>query len=765
MRVTGKEREKATLTRREFLKLGIKIGSLAGAGAVLGGCGLPVQQALVSQLKMPEYRLPGDPKWFATTCQECGAGCGTAVKVVDGRAKKIEGLPAHPISHGKVCARGQSSLQDLYNPDRLLRPQKREGDHFAPLQEWKEAFKLLAGQMNGGIKHSGSTLWVTPPLRGTIGSLILLLAQRVGAKIWVHDFPSSLPERVATKAVTGHAGLPYYSLYEADLVVNFGSDFLAMGHSPVHDNWAYGEFRQGRERTGNLSAKKRGVLVSFCPRVSLTVANSDLWVPVRPGGEGWVALGLGNLLAQSHKGSWPDWARKISMKLVSSISGVSEENLNKLAKRVGEAQNPLMIGGFDHGACTNGIWSLWLTQSLQKLLTGEVRTFETDLMVPLPGHAGGIATDHFISTREAIEGLKSGSYGTVWFFGVNPLYVLPSRLEMKDLLGKVSSLVSFTRYMNETASLAHLVLPTQTWLEEWGDQRVDGAFGEDGKPQSLYNLQQPVVQTVHPHTRGDEPSGAVSLAEILLSAVAEGDETLRKGIPWKQMREILRQRLSQEKWEEALTRAGIWEESPRNWEPYRGHPLSPPPTLPLAAPVPKGISPWAHLRAPSFKEAQEAKFSGEGQVLLPYPSLALGDGSLANRPWMQELPDPVTTTAWTHWVEINASTAAKLGLERGDMVRLVSEAGAIEAPAFPSPGIHPEAVAVPVGQGHTSPGYERYARRGANPLSILSPQWQEESGELAWISTRVKIEKTGQRRKLAQMDRRVGRLERRILPE
>jgi anaerobic selenocysteine-containing dehydrogenase len=128
---------------------------------------------------------------------------------------------------------------------------------------------------------------------------------------------------------------------------------------------------------------------------------------------------------------------------------------------------------------------------------------------------------------------------------------------------------------------------------------------------------------------------------------------------------------------------------------------------------------------------------------MPYASQALYDGSLAHLPWLQELPDPITSAMWCSWVEINEKKAIELGIKQGDMIEVTSTQGSLRAPAFLNPGIAPDAVAMPVGQGHTN--FTRYANgRGANPIAILAPRTIAETGTLAWSATRVKIARVGE---------------------
>ncbi len=124
--------------------------------------------------------------------------------------------------------------------------------------------------------------------------------------------------------------------------------------------------------------------------------------------------------------------------------------------------------------------------------------------------------------------------------------------------------------------------------------------------------------------------------------------------------------------------------------------------------------------------------------LLPYVSSAFLDGSLAHLPWLQEMPDPMTSAMWSSWVEINPSTAMKLGIGDGDIVDVVSTRGSVRLAAVITPGIAPDIVAIPAGQGHRT--FTRFASgRGASPVDVISPMTVDRVGSIAWAATRVKI--------------------------
>jgi anaerobic selenocysteine-containing dehydrogenase len=173
---------------------------------------------------------------------------------------------------------------------------------------------------------------------------------------------------------------------------------------------------------------------------------------------------------------------------------------------------------------------------------------------------------------------------------------------------------------------------------------------------------------------------------------------------------------------------------------------------------PDGVATRADLSASMISAAGMAEFSGDSSEYplncLLFPSPNLGDGSAANRPVVQESPDPMTTVMWNSWVEINPQTAQELGVKSDDVVKITSPAGEVEAVVYEFPGIRPGLVAIPLGQGHTAFG--RYAQaRGINPQDLLV-KLQNEAGNLAFMAVRVKITPTGKTYMLARYESRTG---------
>ena len=265
--------------------------------------------------------------------------------------------------------------------------------------------------------------------------------------------------------------------------------------------------------------------------------------------------------------------------------------------------------------------------------------------------------------------------------------------------------------MDETSSLADLILPDHSFLESWVD-----AVPESGTTMAVASLAPPAMRPLH-DTR--------AMPDVLLQVGRSLAQPLDPALPWQSYEELLQAKFealpapegSSNSWTTARLEGGWWSELPLE-EPSGGDP---------------GREPAAFT---------EAEFDGDdGQYpyhFLPFASQAFLDGSLAHLPWLQELPDVLSTAMWSSWVEINPVTAAGLGVAQGDLLEVASSQGSVRAPAFVSPAIAPDVIAMPVGQGHET--FTRFASgRGANPIRILAPVEEPETGALAWAATRVRV--------------------------
>jgi hypothetical protein len=166
--------------------------------------------------------VPGEESWVRTLCQQCAAGCGITVRVMQGesirtvdgqqkrvkavQAKKIEGNPEHPISMGGTCARGQAGVQALYHPDRIRTPLKRSGPRgsgqYQPIS-WKDAQQLLVAQLEQQLSTPAAVALLTGRSnRGTMGAIVERFAAGLGTpNLVTYDPFDPAPIRTAMELV------------------------------------------------------------------------------------------------------------------------------------------------------------------------------------------------------------------------------------------------------------------------------------------------------------------------------------------------------------------------------------------------------------------------------------------------------------------------------------------------------------------------------------------------------------------------------------
>jgi len=720
------------ISRRKFLK----VGATAGASVALASCTTdlrPYRRPLEPALRIPEEALPGEAVWYASTCGQCPAGCGIVVRVIEGRARKIEGNPEHPLNGGRLCARGQAGLQALYHPDRFpsaVRQSSRGSRDFRPLY-WDDALNLLASKIDAA--DPASLVFLGGNMPDSLYDIASRFLEAIGAaRPLVYDLLSTLEGRAtlvaASKLLFGVEQLPVFDVAQARVVFSFGANFLETWLSPVYYGRSFGELRQG-------GVHGRGYLVQFEPRMSMTASNADEWIPLHPGTEGLVALAIGKLIAE--KGGRRDVAamyENVNVADAAATSGVSVERLEHLARIFSFADQSLAIPGGVLAGHTNGLEAAIAVQALNLVADNLGRPGGLFLSPSKPAESltttpvqGG-----FQDMRTLIERMNAGDVQVLMVHGANPVFELPESSGFRAALDNVPFVVSFAPFADETAVHADLILPDHTYLEEWGYRFVTGA---GDRP--TISAQQPVVKPVR---------DSRSTGEVLLAVAKRLGGAAAKALPWDSMRVFLREAVGTlQSVGGGNLQAPTAESFLEEWQAHGGWWST---QESLTSPDGKA----GNLSALAVPEPQ---FTGEEDQypfhLLPYPSIALSDGRGANLPFLQETPDPLTTAMWRNWVEINPKTAAKLGIRDGDVVKVTSPHGEIEASAVLYPGVRPDVVCIPIGQGHSD--YTRFAQgRGSNVIDLLAPAVGETAGELTWAATRVKIARTGKRAPVSRME-------------
>ena len=712
------------ISRRDFLKLA---GAGAATGAVLTGCG-PASRYVLREpyTQMPEYTFNGQSTYFATTCRECAAGCGLVVRTYQGRAIKVEGNKHHPVNLGKTCARGQATLHGQYNPDRITDPVKasaRGSRDFTGL-DWETAVGVVTDALANTDPDGIAFLVGLGP--DHLFDLITDLTAAIGTPPPVRYGALSTFEARATLAeaagsMLGVDGLPFFDLEGADVTFSFGANFLETWLSPVAYTRGYSRMRQGN---------KRGYLVQFEPRMSQTAAKADEWVPLRTGTEGLVALAIGRLVAEATLPTMPRAFANVDVEAVSAIVGVSKEKLTHLAELFVAAEHPLAIPGGTALGHTNGLGTAEAVLALDAL----AGNYGQPGGVHLSPIAPGVETYHrpasMLEMSAFVEKMAAGEVKVLFLHGFNPVFELPKALGFENAMKSVPLVISFATFPDETAMQADYILPDHHALESWGYQRVATGAGR-----ATLSGAQPVVAPFY-NTR--------ATVDVLLAASAAVGGRLAAALPYPDEVSFIQDKLLPlVENKDANFNAGEINSFSAYFQQFGGWWAN---ASGLIAPVGEPLDRSLDAEAPAFE--------GEGEfALIPFVSPVLGEAG-ANKPWLQEVPDPTTTVMWNSWVEINPEVAHELGIENDDLVRIVSSVGEVEVPVYLYPAIRPDTIAIPFGQGHSA--YGRYAEgRGVNPLDLLGMQFNQ-AGDLVFANMKVRIEKTGRKRELARLESKIG---------
>jgi len=445
----------------------------------------------------------------------------------------------------------------------------------------------------------------------------------------------------------------------------------------------------------------------------------------RPGSEGVLALALGKLIAE-HQGKVISAYENVDVAAAAEAAGLELETLERLARIYGNAKRSLAIPGGAPLAHRNGLETAKSILALN-VLAGNL------------GQPGGVfltpaapLSDAYHRPANAkelsafIERMAAGKIKALFVHGVNPLFEIPAALGFAAALAKVETVISFASFPDETAMQADYIFPDHTGLESWGYQHLPTGTG-----QAALSGSQPVVAPFY-NTR--------ATADVFLSAA----EKAGKALPYKDEVAFLQAKL-----EGLVTAEGGFYSAPEintfwaQFQQFGGWWANQAKLgTPTSAVLEKALT------------VKETTYEGEGEFhLFAFVSPILGEAG-ANKPWLQEVPDPSTTVMWNSWLEMNPHTAEELGIHDDDVVRVVSAFGAVEVSVYLYPAIRPDVIAIPFGQGHTA--YGRYAAgRGVNPADLFGTSIND-AGDLAYAGLKVRVEKTDKKRVLSRLESRTG---------
>ena len=639
----------ASTSRRDFLA---HMGFSLAAATVAACSRAPVEQA-IPLLNQPEELTPGVPNWYATTCGGCTAACALVVKTRDGRPIKIEGNERSSLFGGGTCAVGQATVLSLYDEQRLTGP-LWHGEQVS----WTEVDEQIESQLAATIAGHRSIALITGTLVSPATRAIVArwCERYAGCRHVIYDAVSLAAMKQANRESFGVAVIPHYRFDRASLIVGLGADFLGTWLSPVEFARQYAAARRPDAAPGDNDSMSHHV--QFEAALSLTGANADLRVPVDPSIEGVVAVELLWRLERL-AGNAPD--------VQPPRSSVDPRLLDRLAEQLWRRRGrSLIVSGANDVP----------TQLVVNAINARLGNFPHTIDLERPSLQKQGDDD---AVAALVEEMNRGHIGALVIYGVNPVYDYPGAEAFIAGLAKVGLVVSLADRPDETAAHAHAVCPEHHYLEAWND--AEPVRGH-------YSLAQPTIRPLF-----DTRAAQESLLKWM-GAAPDFPSYLRDF--WRTdiyPRQTAHASSFDAFWNHAL-HDGVVEIDPPD-PTHQTHPTSlPHPAVWQAA---------AREIGERRRVAQVSSGVGHYEVVL-HETVALRDGRHANNPWLQELPDPITSLTWANCAAIAPALAARLGLAAGDVVAIANDRARVEVPVYIQPGQSPQSVALALGYGRTDAG-------------------------------------------------------------
>lgn len=666
MEFTETEEERHGFSRRQFIT---SIGATAAFAALAGCANYKDKGHIIPYNKKPEGMVVGNADYYASTCTGCSESCGILIKTREGRPIKIDGNPDHPVNKGKICSKGQLNLLNLYDPERLTKPQFSDRNGSYSDISWTEvtarmvqAFKNAAG---GGKEIALITGMITSPaLKNILDELVKVYPS---AKVYSYEsdgnqnFINAFKKSYAVISQPGvELTIPSVKLDEAKVILSVESDFLGTGSNKLD---YLRQFSQHREVIDKTDLNK---LYCVEGNVTLTGLNADMRQRLRSDKAEEFLLSLLNEFVINKKlsqfaqnSALVNYFKDYSLEAFVTKNNIDKKFISELVNDLKENQGASYVTAGD--AMPEGVHT---AVNLLNEVLGNTKLFSDSQFFYLQEPS---TKDSII---ELVNKMKSGSVAAVIHVDTNPVYNFPGELNYEDALSKVEMAVTLTEFSNETSAKSNYILPLHHNYESWGDHRVRT---------DVISLQQPVIQPLY-NTRQKEA--------ILLTLVKQDAQ---EKLPEDYFMNYLKN-----SWEKNIFPAAgsgiffgdFWTNSLHDGA--------------------------VTLKSKPYSKPQfsvESIFTSTGKIkspdsftLLLARSASMGDGRFAGNGYLQELPHPVSKIVWDNYAAISPATAKSSAIDSGDMIEISAGSRKISIPAFVQPGLADNQAVIELGYGRKSAG-------------------------------------------------------------
>ena len=466
------------MTRREFIKNMLRVAALTGIYPVL---------SYKDALGLGKGYLDG-AEIFVTGCMWCQSGCTMLVYVRDGKVVHITGNPEDRATRGRICIKPFGTLEILNSPQRLKYPLKRVNGKLVRVS-WEEALDEIADKLKRIREtYGGEALGIWASGRSAFDGRLInkAFAKLYGTPNWEKTGPfCNYSAKIAGDTTVGSRHVPWSyeegDFYSADLYIFVGSNMAAT--RPVI-------FRNLFEEK-----KKRGCkFICIDPRCSQTARFSDVWIPIRPGTDMALALGMIHYILskgleskeflKSHtegfewfkeelfkRGYTVDWAAR--------VTGIKADDIKKLAEEYVRTPKAIIIGNSGLSHHTNAVQAHRVFYFLAAI-TGHFGYHSTGYgCLNNGGYKIGsidLPKDAVPKMRESLsknpaqwlESLESDKYPyqlKALISTGSPMTQWPNQTRMRELIPKLELSVWNGIVPSENIDYFHYILPAAVWIE------------------------------------------------------------------------------------------------------------------------------------------------------------------------------------------------------------------------------------------------------------------------------------------------------------
>jgi len=653
-----KELAKSGSSRRDFLKMmGFSV-----AAASMAACEAPVRKA-IPYLNKPVDVDPGIANYYASTYSTGGDYCSIVVKTREGRPIKIEGNTLSPVTRGGTSAQVEASILSLYDKERIQQPLIKGEDVEWIVLDQEVKSKLEAIVSRGGAIRIVSNTVLSPTTRKVIKGFI---EKYPTTSHVVYDPLSAAAILEGNKRSFGKRIVPSYHFDKANIIVGFSADFLGAWLNPITQTKQYAQTRKINKNRARMSRHYQ-----YESNLSLTGANADYRIPIKPSREGIIIAQLFNSISGYSGG------QKLDVPLLKDVKYL-ERVADNLWKNRGKS---LVVSG------SNDPDVQVIVNAINYLLGNYDTTI--DLNSPVNYRQGDD-----VEMNEFIDELSAGKVDAVLFYNANPVYNHPRGAEIEKALGNVELSLSTSDRIDETTSHVAYVAPDQHFLESWND--------------------------------AEPRKGNLSLAQPAISPIFNSRQAQESFMAWSGITDKTWFEYLQETWKSSFFEAqseildfqSFWDRCLHDGI-YK-----------VEVPVEEEIQFIGELSKAGEKIRSNYKVTSEDLELVLYTSAAIGDGTQGNNPWLQELPDPVTKACWENYLTVSQAMASEFGIEVNEgntsLVNLSIGGQNMALPVLVQPGQTKGTVGLALGYGRKKAGIVGNGK-GTNAypmMTSLDGYWQ-----------------------------------------